>query len=93
MCATAGGGHSTGGGEGTHNGSHCLLAFWTLPGVASFSSSPSYTQGDESPESSSHWAKVAQTVRCRRVTIEARRSVSKVMSPANSHGKLDHASL
>lgn len=82
-----------GGGEGTHNGSHCLLAFWTLPGVASFSSSPSYTQGgDESPESSSHWAKVAQTVH-RRVTIEARRFVSKVMSPANSHGKLDHASL
>lgn len=92
MCATAGGGHSMGGGEGTYNGSHCLLAFWTLPGVASFSSFPSYTQGDESPESSSHWAKVAQRVH-HRVTIEARRSVSKVMSPANSHGKLDHASL
>ena len=63
-----------------------------LPGMASFSSSPSYTQGDESPERSSNWTKVAQAV-CSQVTIEARCSVSKVVSRANGHGELAHSSL
>lgn len=63
-----------------------------LPGMASFSSSPSYTQGDENPESSSNWTKVTQPA-CSRVTIEARCSISKVMSSANGHGESDHSSL
>lgn len=63
-----------------------------LPSTASFSSSPSYTQEEEGPESSSYWTKAEQPIRSR-VTIKARCTVSKVRFPTPGHDKMDYCPL